>query len=63
MRHVTNDPQTEFAAIEIILAKALMAYGPARSSFEDDHVKRIEEARILAWRMVRRLEEETLRHN
>lgn len=57
----SNDPQAEFMAIERIVADVKQRYGVPRTSFESELMERLEEARIRAWRMASRLEEEASR--
>ena len=54
----SNDPQSEFMAIERSLTDIKQRLGQPQSSFESELHERLEEVRIRAWRMARRLEEE-----
>jgi hypothetical protein len=58
----SNDPQSEFMAIERGLADVIQRMGKPQSSFESELHERLNEVRIRAWRMARRLEEEANRY-
>ena len=58
----SNDEQSEFMAIERGLADVKQRLGKPQSSFESELHERLEELRIRAWRMARRLEEEANRY-